>query len=140
MSLGALVCYVSLTLSAPPAFPATNARITRAEMGTGTTDKYEVVNPTTVFAPDTPKIFCVWKAEGVKIGTQLRGVWIAVDVGKVAPPNYKIDEATLNVPFANQGSFSLSKPNNGFPAGKYRFEIYAGSDLIKTVPFTVKAK
>ena len=138
--LGALVCYVSLTLTAPPAFPATSARITRAELGTGQTDKYEIVNPMIVFAADTIKIVCVWRAEGVKAGSQLRGAWIAEDVGKVAPPNYKIDEATLNVLIANQGSFSLSKPNAGFPVGKYRLEIYAGNDLIKTLSFTVKAK
>jgi len=75
-----------------------------------------------------------------KVLTQLRGVWIAEDVGKVAPPNYKIDEATRAVPFANEGSFSLSKPSDGFPPGKYRLEIYIGNDLMKTVPFTVKTK
>ena len=55
-------------------------------------------------------------------------------------PDYKIDEAAAKVLIANEGYFSLSKPNSGFPVGKYRLEIYMGKDLLKTVPFTVKAK
>ncbi len=54
--------------------------------------------------------------------------------------NYKLDEAVLNLPVFNQGSFTLSKPNRGWPPGKYRLEIYLGKDLVKTVPFTVRAK
>ncbi|HEY6249261.1 MAG TPA: hypothetical protein VI685_04835 [Candidatus Angelobacter sp.] len=117
-------------------------RITKAELGTGITDKYEIVNPTSQFTLETAKIYCAWKAEGLKSGTSVRGVWIAEDVGKVAPANYKIDEATFNpsIGSPNEGSFTLSKPNNGFPVGKYRLEIYLGKDLAKTVPFTVKAK
>lgn len=144
---GVLVCCVSLALTgctittgASTSASAAAVSITKAEMGTGETDKYEVVNPTTTFAPDTAKIFCVWKAVGIKAATALRGVWIAEDVGKAAPPNYKIDEATLHLPFANEGSFTLSKPNSGFPVGKYRLEIYVGTDLLKTVPFTIEAE
>lgn len=136
--LRALTCCVSLILALQStAFG--QGRILKAEMGTGRTENYEIVNPTTEFARDTPKIFCVWKTDGVKIGTTVRGVWFAEDVGNVAPPNYKLDEAALNLPF-NEGSFTLSKPNRGWPPGKYRLEIYLGKDLAKTVPFTVRAK
>src|ERR1700733_10953051 len=76
---------------------AVTPRITKAEMGTGKTDNYEIVNATSKFDADTAKIFCVWKAEGVKIGDPARGVWIAEDVGDAAPPNFKIDESTLNL-------------------------------------------
>jgi hypothetical protein len=122
------------------AFPADNPRIAQAVLGTGATDNYEIVNPTTVFMQDTPKIFCAWKADGLKTGTPIRGVFIAEDVGKAAPPNYKIDEATINLPSSGKGRFSLSKPNNGFPPGKYRLEIYLGKEIARTLQFTVKAK
>ena len=121
------------------AIAADQPRITKAVLGTGVTDTYEIINAASEFPPDVPKIFCAWKAEGVT-NEKLRGVWIAEDVGKVAPPNYKIDEATLNVARASAGSFSLSKPDNNFPVGKYRLEIYIGDDLAKTVPFAIKAK
>jgi len=65
-------------------------------MDTGKTDNYEIVDPATQFAPNTPAIFRIWRAEGVKLGAPMRGVWIAEDVGKVAPPNYKIDEAAAH--------------------------------------------
>jgi hypothetical protein len=139
-ALGVVGFCLGLFLCAWPEIAAAQPRITKAVLGTGATAKYEIVNPTTEFAPDTPKIFCAWRAEGVKTGTPVRGVWIAEDVGKVAPPNYKVDETTLNLPFANEGTFALSKPNKGFPPGKYRLEIYLGKDLAKTLPFTVRAK
>jgi hypothetical protein len=139
MFLSALVCSAAIAVATPTLFAAA-ARITTAQTGTGKTDNYEIVNPSTEFAPNTPAIYCVWRAEGLKLGAAMRGVWIAEDVGKVAPPNYKIDEAAARTLIANQGYFWLSKPNNGFPVGKYRLEIYMGTDLLKTVPFTVKAK
>src|SRR5271154_5246506 len=79
-------CSASSTVSAASSKPG----ITKTGIGLGVTDKYEIGNATTEFAPDTPKIVCVWKAEGLTVGAALRGVWIAEDVGKAAPANYKI--------------------------------------------------
>jgi hypothetical protein len=120
---------------------ADQARITSAQLGLGVTPQFDIVNPSAEFTPDTPKIYCAWKGEGMKSGTPVRGVWIAEDVGKAAPANYKIDQTSFN-PLGSKtaGSFALSKPNKGFPVGKYRLEIYVGNDLLKTVPFTIKAK
>jgi hypothetical protein len=114
-------------------------RITKAKLGTELTSTAEVNNRTTEFSPDTPNIYCVWATEGLDDATSVRGVWIAEDVGHAAAPNYEIGEATLHPP-AHSGNFALSKPDAGFPVGKYRIEIYLGADLAKTVAFTVKAK
>jgi len=117
-------------------------RITDAVLGTDSKEKadgYEIVNATSEFRPDTAKLVCVFKVAGAGIGTSVRGVWIAEDVGPVAPPNYKIDEKSLTLPFINAGRFSLTKPNGGWPVGAYRLEIYFGDVLAKTVKFTVKA-
>jgi len=122
---------------------AAEPRITEAVLGQDRIDKaggYEIVKPTTEFPPDAPKIVCVFKIEGASIGTTVKSVWIAEDVGSKAPPNYRIDEKTLALLFINTGSFTLSKPNNGWPVGSYRLEIYLGSTLAKTVKFTVKAQ
>jgi hypothetical protein len=127
-----------LLLSGCGTASAVEPRITKAEMGTGKTENYDIVNPATTFPADTAMIYCTWKAEGVKVGDPARGVWIAEDVGAAAPPNYKIDEASLNLPFANAGSFSVSKPTAGWPVGKYRLEIYLGKSLSKTVPFVIE--
>jgi hypothetical protein len=117
-------------------------QITDAVMGFDKVDKpngFEIVKPSTVFRPDTPLIVCVFKVEGAGLGLSARSVWIAEDVGKVAPPNYKIMEKTLTLPFMNSGVFSLSKPNNGFPVGSYRLEIYLAGKLAKTLKFSVQA-
>jgi hypothetical protein len=129
---------LALLLSTAPASAAAEGSIAKAVLGMGRTETFEIVNPTTEFWPDTAQIVCVWKAEGVKPGTPVRGVWIAEDVGAVAPLNFKIAEATSSL--YKKGSFYLTKPNKGFPVGKYRLEIYLGKELAKTVPFIVKAR
>jgi hypothetical protein len=125
-----------------PASATAEPRVTDAVLGEDRKDlagSYEIVKPATVFRSDSPKIVCVFKVEGASIGATIKGVWIAEDVGNKAPPNYKIAEKSLALPFINSGSLTLSKPNNGWPVGSYRLEIYLGSTLAKTVKFTVKA-
>ena len=125
---------------AKPMVAWADPELTEAVLGTAVNDDDKVTNPTDTFTADTPMIYCAFKIEGVEGGATIRGVWIAEDVGKVAPPNYKIDEASLKLTGDGdaKGKFSLSKPNNGFPLGKYRTEIYIGDKLAKTVTFTVK--
>jgi hypothetical protein len=74
----------------------------------------------------------------VKSRASMRSAWIAEDVGKMAPPNYKIGEETLKNGIS--GSFTLSKPTKGFPVGKYRLELYLEGKLTITVGFTVSAR
>jgi hypothetical protein len=96
--------------------------------------------PTTTFAGDTPKIFALFKTKGVQDGDKLRGVWIADDVGDAAPKGSKIDEETITADGdTDDGAFSLSKPTNGWPAGKYHVEIYANDELATKVKFTIEA-
>lgn len=95
--------------------------------------------PTTSFSSDVPKLYAFFKTHGSEKGDKLRGVWIAEDVGAAAPANTKIDEATMTADEDDfYGAFSLSKPNKGWPTGKYRVEIYSGDELATTVKFTIK--
>lgn len=113
--------------------------IVKVDMGVGLSDKFEIVKPGQVFPNDTPQLFCVWTADAGQ-GTEIRGVWIAEDVGKIAEPNHRITEVAEKMPFSRVGNFSLTKPNNGWPVGKYRVDIYIGGKLVKAVPFAIKAK
>lgn len=117
------------------------------------TDQYSPDHPGEAkesFAADTAKIYILWQSEQLKPGQKIKSVWIAEDTNNVAPPNYKIDEAELtidnnmkekilsNLPGAYfGGKFALSKPDNGWPAGKYHMDIYVDGTLVKTVKFTV---
>lgn len=94
---------------------------------------------TTSFSNNAPKLYCMFSTEGLSSGDKIRGVWIADDVGDAAPKGTKIDEKTITAEGdTDDGVFSLSKPNKGWPAGKYRIEIYVGDDLITTSKFTIK--
>jgi tetratricopeptide (TPR) repeat protein len=130
----------SIAAAGPSGLPPS---ISKAVLGAKAIQPGETFSePVTEFVSDTPKIYCAWEGQGLKGGTPVRGVWMVTDVGSAAPANSKIDEATWMTPRTGNfaGIFTLSKPNNGFPAGKYRLEIYLGSELAMTVPFSVVAR
>jgi hypothetical protein len=95
--------------------------------------------PTASFSTETPKIYLRWQGQALNADDKIRCVWIAEDVGKAAPANYHVDEAVTT---ANEsqtaGVFTLSKPKAGWPEGKYRVEIYLGTQLVATLPFTIE--
>lgn len=106
-----------------------------AVLATGREDE-----PTTTFAHDTPKIFALFKTQGLQDGDKVRGVWIAEDVGDAAPKGTKIDEKTLKADGrTDDGEFSLPKPAKGWPVGQYRLDIYVGDELVTKTKFTVGA-
>jgi hypothetical protein len=95
---------------------------------------------TTTYARDVPKVFAMFKTKGVSDGDKIRGVWIADDVGDAAPKGTKIDEKTLKAEGDTEdGEFSLSKPTNGWPVGKYHLEIYVNDELATKLKFTIAA-
>lgn len=93
----------------------------------------------TIFSTETAKIYLRWQNKSLPTGTKLRCLWIAEDVGHAAPPGYHVDEASALIqPSIDSGTFSLSRPKNGWPPGKYAVEIYAGDKLVQTLSFTVE--
>lgn len=101
------------------------------------TDDESSKTPKTTFSKDTPRIFVFFGLEGVSVGTKVKSIWIC-EKSEVAEPNYKIDEVTLTVvPPMNEGNFSLSKPNAGWPEGSYRVDMYMDGAVTDTVKFTV---
>lgn len=94
--------------------------------------------PATTFPPNHPKIYVRWQGETLQKGDKIRSVWIAEDVGDVAPKNYKLDEAstTADGPRAF-GTFTITKPNKGWPVGKYHVDLYRGDELVETLTFEI---
>ena len=140
---GSMVQRLSFELTAPPDTAASADKNKRAG-----TKRLSVVlcrapegESVTDFKDDVQKIFARWQAHDLSKGTKLRAVWIAEDVGSVAPANYKIDEASVVAPAPpSNGVFSLSRPNDGWPAGSYRVEVYANDELTETTKFSITAK
>lgn len=93
--------------------------------------------PKATFAPDTPKIWVFFGLDGFPAGSKIKGVWIC-EKSEGIEPNYKIDEAGLNVgPPLNSGNFSISKPKAGWPVGDYRVDLYIGEQIKESVKFTI---
>jgi hypothetical protein len=95
--------------------------------------------PTDTFPATLPKLYAFWIAHGLANGDKVRGVWIADDVGDVAPKGTKIDEVTMVYAGVNENAFDLTRPTKGWPIGKYHVDLYINDDLAKTVPFSIVA-
>jgi hypothetical protein len=63
---------------------------------------------------------------------------VADDVGAAAPPHLKLMEKSLTG--YSEGSFSVTRPDNEWPAGQYHLEIYIGDTLAKQIPFSIKQR
>jgi hypothetical protein len=119
--------------------PATSGpRVTRAEIGTDSTENFQIIGASSEFYTDTPKIVCVWNTAGADPSVSIKTIWIAEDIGDAAPPNYRIAEK--DIAGATEGRAYMTIPTNGWPVGKYRLEIYIGDNLAKQLPFTVKQR
>jgi hypothetical protein len=94
-------------------------------------------NPTTAFATSIPQIYLQWEDDSAVKGEKLRVVWTEEEAaGKTK--NRKISEGEETMPGPGSvGSFFLSAPSGGFPAGKYRADLYEAGKLAKTLQFTV---
>ena len=88
----------------------------------------------TAFASSDPSIYCVWKAETGTKGEKVRVAWYS-DGAK----GKKLTENTQTIPGAGSisGSAHIEKPATGFPAGKYRADVYDDGKLAKSLPFTI---
>ena len=91
------------------------------------------------FPNTTQNLYARWVGHDLRQGAKVRAVWIAEDVGDIAPPNYKIDEAkTIAAAPDAHGMFTLSRPEDGWTPGKYRVEFYLDDILVDTVKIEIK--
>jgi len=83
---------------------------------------------------DVPNIFVRWSGENLPLSAEVRIAWIAEDVGDVAPPNFVVDETRTTITRPDFAArFTLSRPKDGWAAGKYRVELYLKDELKEKV-------
>jgi hypothetical protein len=137
---GNLVRRISLALKEPPKIaprpevksPSSPKKVSltlgKAARGTATDQ----------FPADTPKIYARWQGHDLPLGAKIRVVWIAENVADVAPPDYIIDEASAsaNNPDA-YGTFTLSRPDDGWAPGDYRVDVYLDAKLIDSAKLKI---
>lgn len=93
---------------------------------------------TETFAPGTPKIFVHAGLVDVAHGSKVSSDWIAEDTDGAAPANYKIDSVTLDIGMlTNVVTVSLSKPNAGWPVGRYRVDLLIDGKVAGAAHFKV---
>jgi len=91
------------------------------------------------FGTSAPKIYVHASMVDIPNGAKMTGTWIAVDTNGVAPANYKIDSSDLTAgTIVNTVNFSMTKPNAGWPAGKYRVDLLIDGKPAGAANFTIE--
>jgi len=108
----------------------------QADACVGSTDHFEATVPVvhmTYKTKDLPKVGDVYVIQ-----------WIAEDVGQAAPPNTVIGTLNEEVKEVAPGTTNyvvnskLTKPDKGWPVGKYRVEVKRGDKLETTARFSIQ--
>jgi hypothetical protein len=86
---------------------------------------------------DFPTIYARWHGRDLRDHAKIRAVFIAAKVADISPDS-QIDEMETTAPTANSGgTFSLSRPTDGWDVGDYRIEFYVDDALVDTVKFKI---
>jgi hypothetical protein len=94
--------------------------------------------PTTELRSNAPNIFVRWQGEHLPLDGIVRVAWVAEDVGDVAPANFVVDQTAtiVGVPEA-RAQFTLSRPKDGWAAGKYRVDVFLDDKLLQSASVTI---
>jgi hypothetical protein len=88
------------------------------------------VNPTTVFAMTAPAIYATVQIKDAPANTVFKARWY--------PPGTDPLEHTLTTDGSRWMQFKLTPPEEGFPPGAYKVEIYHGDVLAQAHEFAVQ--
>lgn len=112
----------------------TTARLTDAAMASMVDpDTLQAVSKTNRFSPATPVIYATALLKNAPEDTLITAKWYYV--------TEDIDIASVDIESTETNqyiSFSLSRPDNGFPVGDYEVELYIDGELSETLKFSVK--
>jgi hypothetical protein len=94
------------------------------------------IYPTDTFPTDVTSVSAVFHLGDDENYDSLTSIWIAEDVGSVAPANTEIGRADVAIGVRRAGHFEYSQ-TGPMPPGKYRLEVTAEGKPWKTVHFTI---
>jgi hypothetical protein len=92
----------------------------------------------TTFSSSTSEIYARWQGWRLRQGAKVKAVWIAENIGEDFPQAYKVDEASVvtETPSAH-GTFTLTRPEDGWAPGDYRVEFYVDDVLVDAVKLKI---
>ena len=94
-----------------------------------------VIDPMGMVLPTTlPKVIFYFRAPG---GTKLTGTFNFETLVKGTQKNIVIASATVTAEDKMAATFTLGKPDKGWPTGQYRLEIKQGDRLVHTERFMI---
>jgi hypothetical protein len=96
------------------------------------------VDATDIFTTDTPEIFCSVKLSSAPSDTEVKAEWIYVQGELEGVENHLIYDYSLTAEGTRYLSFSLTKPEAGWPKGEYKVVLYVNGTEKLNVPFTVQ--
>lgn len=112
----------------------TTANFSNLAMSTGV-DGFKPVNVTTKFTTTTPAFYVTGEINNAPDDTVISAVWYYLD----ADADYMIDQSQYQVEGTNNSFyFSLSIPDNGWPVGTYRVDLYIDDAVDQSIFFTVE--
>lgn len=95
--------------------------------------------PETTYATAVPNIYVRWRGENLPVGSVARLAWIAEDVGDIVDPNFVIDRDITVIPTSTFSTrFTISRPSDGWAAGKYRVDLFVDDVLRDTLGITIR--
>lgn len=111
------------------------ARLSDETMASAVDDQTKMpVTAATSFAPDTPMIYATAKLSNAPDGTRVKAAFYYLEGGEEL-----IAEDEVTAGGTRHVSFSLSRPDNGWPSGKYETRLFLNGEEARRLPFTVAA-
>jgi len=108
------------------------AHLTDAKSCTGVDGNKNPVGITQTFTTNTPEIYIWFSWANAPDGTGVKAVWI-YETQSATITEYPLTLNEIN----GKGTFSLTKPDAGWPSGDYRVDIYLDNEVSKSVSFKV---
>ncbi len=143
-----VIALVLICISAGCSSPATEVNqpgkssITEGVMTASVDDNSKPTSAvTTVFAPDTPAIYCSFKVSGVTEEDLIKASWYYVKGEAAGKENELLDEIYTSAQGGNEAyylAFYKHMPAGGWYKGSYKVVLYVNDKEKLTVPFDVK--
>ncbi len=138
---GQLLGRHTLELTARPAAVAVSAAAHERNSFEATLSTSASGTAVDTISADALQIVARWRLHRAAGNSRIRAVWIAEDTGSIASSDYQIDEANAIAAAPEAvGSFTLSRPPDGWAAGKYRVDFYLQNNLAASLRVTIVAR
>ncbi len=102
-------------------------------------DKVQAIGEKDVFSTTAEKIYYVITYKNCPKNTKIKATWKYLGGPSAAPPAQVIDKPVLKtVQGAGRIAFSLGRPNQGFPPGKYEVVVELNGKTARSQTFTIQ--